>query len=192
MPIQIGDRSHEFSDPTGLLSDCHRRIEMFLRSLQSVAAIIDRPLTENARTALESSLRYFREAAPKHTADEEESLFPRLRQIKQPEVQSAIESLEPLERDHFLAGKLHGRIEDLGQNCLATGSLSAEEAHQFQESVASLASIYEQHIRVEDELVFPVAQRMLPSSEKGIIAREMAARRNVKTAFDSQIRDVSA
>ena len=42
-------------------------------------------MTEETRVALESALRYFREAAPKHTADEEESLFPRLRQMHLPE-----------------------------------------------------------------------------------------------------------
>jgi len=78
MPVQIGAPAHNFSDPTGLLSDCHRRIEMFLRVLEGVALVIDRPLTGESRSALESALRYFREAAPKHTADEEESLFPRL------------------------------------------------------------------------------------------------------------------
>lgn len=78
MPVQIGAHAHSFSDPTGLLSDCHRRIKMFLGSLQHVAEVIDRPLTDDARAALESALRYFRESAPKHTADEEESLFPRL------------------------------------------------------------------------------------------------------------------
>jgi hypothetical protein len=35
MPVQIGAKAHSFSDPTGLLSDCHRRIEMFLGSLQT-------------------------------------------------------------------------------------------------------------------------------------------------------------
>ena len=30
MPVQIGTETHNFSDPTGLLRDCHRRIEMFL------------------------------------------------------------------------------------------------------------------------------------------------------------------
>ena len=72
MPVQIGAPAHNFSDPTGLLSDCHRRIEMFLRVLEGVALVIDRPLTGESRSALESALRYFREAAPKHTADEEE------------------------------------------------------------------------------------------------------------------------
>ena len=94
MPVQIGAKAHNFSDPTGLLSDCHRRIEMFLRSLEGVAFVIDRPLTEEARAALKSALRYFREAAPKHTADEEESLFPRLRQMHNPDLESAIERLE--------------------------------------------------------------------------------------------------
>jgi hypothetical protein len=53
---------------------------MLLRALE-VTSVVDRPLTEETRAALETALRYFREAAPKHTADEEESRFPRLRQI---------------------------------------------------------------------------------------------------------------
>ena len=32
MPVQIGAQAHNFSDPTGLLSDCHRRIDMFLEA----------------------------------------------------------------------------------------------------------------------------------------------------------------
>jgi hypothetical protein len=76
MPVKIGAKSHNFTDPTGLLSDCHRRIEIFLGSLQAVAQVIDRPATEEVAQALESSLLYFSQAAPKHTADEEESLFP--------------------------------------------------------------------------------------------------------------------
>jgi len=42
---------------------------MFLGTLEGVASLIDRPLTEETRVALESALRYFREALPKHTAD---------------------------------------------------------------------------------------------------------------------------
>src|SRR5215831_18350545 len=107
MPVQIGAKTHSFSEPTGLLSDCHRRIEMFLGSLQHVAALLDRPLSEDTRSALDASLRYFREAAPKHTADEEESLFPRLRQMNHPELQTAIQTLDPLEQEHERADALH-------------------------------------------------------------------------------------
>jgi hypothetical protein len=43
MPVQIGTETHNFSDPTGLLTDCHRRIEMFLAALERIAAIIKPP-----------------------------------------------------------------------------------------------------------------------------------------------------
>jgi hypothetical protein len=93
MPVQIGTQSHSFSDPTGLLSDCHRRIELFLGTLERVASVIDRPLTNDTRSALESALRYFREAAAQHTADEDESLFPRLRQMHIPDVEMRLRGL---------------------------------------------------------------------------------------------------
>ena len=180
MPVQIGAKAHNFSDLTGLLSDCHRRIEMFLRSLEGVALVIDRPLTEEARAALESALRYFREAAPKHTADEEKSLFPRLRQMRNPDVESAIEKLEPLEDEHRLAGPLHAEVEELGHECLATGKLSSTKADAFGKAIASLVSMYKQHISIEDDLVFPLAARLLSPEDKAAIAAEMAARRKVR------------
>lgn len=177
MPVQIGGKTHSFSEPTGLLSDCHRRIEMFLGSLVQVAPLLEKPLDADARTAMETSLRYFREAAPKHTADEEESLFPRLRRMDNPEVEAALGTLDPLERDHRRADSLHAQVNRLGRKCLNAGSLSSEDAREFAQAVAGLSSIYQEHIRIEDELVFPVAGRMLSSSDKAAIAAEMAARR---------------
>jgi hemerythrin-like domain-containing protein len=180
MPVQIGAKAHSFSDPTGLLSDCHRRIEMFLGTLERVASVIDRPLTEDIRSALESALRYFREAAPKHTADEEESLFPRLRQLHLPDVEAAIERLEPLEHDHVLAGSLHAEVEELGQRYLTAGSLEAAAVNAFREAIASLVSIYKQHIHIEDNLVFPLAARLFSPADRAAIADEMAARRELR------------
>src|ERR1035441_7973585 len=101
MPVQIGATAHNFSDPTGLLSDCHRRVEMFLGTLQSVARVIDLAPAEETSRGLESALRYFTQAAPKHTAAEEESLFPRLRQIHDPEIESALSILKQLEDDQI-------------------------------------------------------------------------------------------
>ena len=180
MPVQIGTVAHDFSDPTGLLSDCHRRIEMFLGSLGAIAKLIDFPLTDETRRALDSALRYFREAAPKHTADEEESLFPRLRQVKNPDVQSALASLEALENDHRWAAPLHARVESLGQQCLSRGRLSAAEAEEFKSAVAKLTAMYQQHISLEDDVVFPVAARLLSRTQQAAIADEMATRRKVK------------
>jgi hemerythrin-like domain-containing protein len=177
MPVQIGAKAHSFSEPTGLLSDCHRRIEMFVASLERVSRLIDKQLERDARAALDSALRYFREAAPKHTADEEQSLFPRLRQLQHPDAQAAVGALEPLEKEHRRADSLHAEVDELGRRCLARGSLSKSEADRFRHAVAELASIYKEHIRIEDELVFPVAGRVLSKTDKVAIATEMASRR---------------
>lgn len=177
MPVQIGAKTHGFSDPTGLLSDCHRRIEMFLGSLRRVAEVIDSPLTTEARSALENALHYFHEAAPKHTEDEEESLFPRLRQIRNQEIESALSALDALEHDHRRADALHAEVHALGLQCLEKGHLPVHDAGRFRQAVDDLASIYGQHIRIEDDVIFPAAKRALSSSQKSSIANEMASRR---------------
>ena len=52
-----------------MLGDCHRRIERFLNALLTVATgAKGGPLTNEQQAALSTGLRYFREAAPKHTA----------------------------------------------------------------------------------------------------------------------------
>src|SRR6478735_5445740 len=100
MPVQIGVKSSTFSDPTGLMSDCHRRIEMFMGTLSTAAQFEGRLLSDDESRALEAALRYFREAAPKHNADEEESLFPRLRRLPDVEVQRVLIDLDLLEQEH--------------------------------------------------------------------------------------------
>jgi hemerythrin-like domain-containing protein len=184
MPVQIGQKTHSFSDPTGLLSDCHRRIEMFLSTLANVGRTLDRPLTPEVGHSLELSLKYFQEAAPKHTADEEASLFPRLRKLDDAELQAALTQLDHLEEDHRAADKLHAMVDRLGRKYLATGKLDGEDVKQFRESVAGLRAIYEPHIRLEDEVVFPLAKRVLAEKDKAEIAGEMAGRREARLLHD--------
>ena len=179
MPVQIGAKTHDLSDPTGLLSDCHRRIEMFLGSLQRVGQVIDSPLSAEMRGGLENALHYFHESAPKHTQDEEESLFPRLRQIHKPEVESALSALDALENDHRRADFLHRQVHQLGLKCLEKGVLAVLDADRFRQAIAELTSIYSQHIKLEDSVVFPMAKRALSGSQKSDIASEMASRRQL-------------
>lgn len=179
MPVQIGAKPHAFSDPTGLLGDCHRRIEMFLGALEAAAAVLDRPPDAAARRGLDAALAYFREAAPKHNADEEASLFPRLRAISSAEMHSALAVLERLEREHRWADPLHAEIDRLGRRYLAMGELTPQEVVVFRESVGSLGRMYREHIGVEDSLVFPLAARLLDPAAKAEVAREMAVRRQL-------------
>jgi hemerythrin-like domain-containing protein len=76
---------------------------------------------------------------------------------------------------------LHAEIEELGQRYLAVGSLESTGVDAFRKAIVSLVSIYKQHIRIEDDLVFPLAKRLLSVADKAAIADEMAGRRKLKS-----------
>lgn len=179
MPVQIGRKESDFSNPLGLLSDCHRRIERFLGVLVQVAA---RPegsrLTEAEREALENALAYFRNSAPKHTADEEESLFPRLR--KTGSAEAALKCLAELEDDHQAAAQDHELVDALGRRWIESGELAADELHHLRDALARLSSTYTRHIATEDRELFPLAARLLPPDQLAQVGREMAERRAVR------------
>jgi hemerythrin-like domain-containing protein len=177
MPLVIGGKPEsDFTDPIGMLGDCHIRIVRFLHVLVQLAAREGGgPLSNEERTLLFTSLRYFREAAPKHTADEEESLFPR--SLDTANIDPVLTRIESLEQDHECADRNHAEIDRLGQKWLAQGQLSAQDASQFQNLAGQLERLYGHHIGVEDNEVFPFAARVLTPEEQQAIGKEMAARR---------------
>ncbi len=187
--IQIGQKpSPTFQQPLELLSDCHRRVESFLRALILVAEQArGGALNEPQRDALQTALRYFREAAPKHTADEEESLFPRLRALDNPAARQALARIEALEADHQRAKQSHDAVELLGQQWLAQGTLDAGETGGLIEHLRALAAIYARHIAVEDNEIFPLAKAVLDAATLGRIGREMAARRGQDAAWQERL-----
>ncbi len=181
MPITIGAKpSPDFSNPIELLSDCHRRIERFLAVLVKVAEEAKGgPLTGEQRRALQNALDYFQNAAPRHTADEEESLFPRLRRKGQAEVQNALAEMERLEADHQQAEEWHELVEQFGRKWLSENVLAPAEGERLQSALTDLTELYRRHIAVEDDSLFPAAAAALDSSEKADIGSEMARRRGL-------------
>jgi hemerythrin-like domain-containing protein len=182
--IQINaPREHTFAEPLGLLSDCHRRIEKFLEQLLRVTrAAGGGVLSPEQREALAVALRYFRRAAPMHTADEEDSLFPRLRELAQggnATAQHALATMERLESDHDAADVRHAVIDELGARWLEQSTLSAEETARLESELRALRLFYEAHIEVEDHELFPLAAGVLDAAQVEATGREMAARRGV-------------
>lgn len=181
MPVQIGGKPEStFDDPIGLLGDCHRRVERFLGVLVKVASDArGQSLSVEQRGALETALRYFREAAPKHTADEEESLFPRMRAAGGPAVEAVLAQVEALEADHVRAGPAHDEVDSLGRRWLDEGRLSGADAARLCDVVNELAAMYRNHIAIEDREVFPAAAAALTAEQRKAIGAEMAARRSL-------------
>ena len=188
MPVVIGEkRESDFTDPIGMLGDCHRRIIRFLGIL--VALATERrggPLSDEHRTLLSASLRYFREAAPKHTADEEESLFPRLRGLNAPGIDAILARIDSLEQDHDCADRSHAEVDRLGQLWLGNGRLSSDDAALLSRLVGQLETLYSDHIGQEDTEVFPFAGTILTLADRQSIGAEMAARRGICRAGGSR------
>lgn len=181
MPIQIGQRAdHGFDQPLGLLSDCHRRIERFLHVLLvTVEQAQGGALTPPQRADVERALQYFAKAAPLHTADEEESLFPRLRACSGPAASQALAVVARLESDHGVAEQRHHAVHALMARWLEAGQLAAADTQAVREHLQALQAIYREHIAVEDGQLFPAAARLLGAGDLREIGGEMAARRGV-------------
>lgn len=175
MAIQIGAKPDSgFDDPIGMLKDCHRRIESFLGILGVVVSRAQgRSLTDEERGAVQASLQYFRTGGRRHTLDEEESLFPRLRK-------SAVDSfrdIDRLENDHHEANKLHESVERLYSTWVDSGSLRSNDTMQLLTETERLKQLYSDHIQVEESIVFARAIQVLDSHAISAIGTEFRFRR---------------
>jgi len=179
--VELGPaRESSFAQPPSLLSECHRRIERFLADMAGVVrsrkgGVLD----DSDHSALAGAVQYFSVAAPRHTADEEESLFPRLRSAGAGAAVQAVEEIRRLEADHERADACHAEANALASRWLSEGTLPSAETNRLAELVETLTAIYREHIAIEDSRVFPAAAAALPAKELEAVGREMAARRGL-------------
>ena len=174
MAIQIGAKLDSgFDDPIGMLKDCHRRIEHFLDILCLVAARAHtRSLTGEEQSAAKAALQYFYVGGERHTADEEESLFPRLRSNP-----SGGLEINRLESDHHRAADLHESVDRLYTAWSSTGALQEDEQQRLLSQTRRLKQLYAEHIQVEERIVFPHALQILDSRTIVAIGQEFRDRR---------------
>jgi len=176
MAVQIGAKPDcGFDDPIGMLKDCHRRIERFLHILWLVAdRAPGRELTEEETSAVQSAMSYFQLGGKRHTADEEESLFTRMRAAV---ACGGYEDVSGLEDDHRRASELHQIVDTLYSAWIQAGRLSPEDEQKLQSTTVRLRELYEAHIQIEEGIVFPRATEILGSEAITAIGDELRARR---------------
>lgn len=144
---------------------CHRRIEERLDTLERIVAhAAEQP--EQAREAFASVIRFMDISGELHTADEEESVFPRLL----PRLEQGEKSfIAGLEHDHTTAHRLYVELKQLG----AEGAFD----QRFAGVVSQFVALYRAHIAKEDEILTAIAREKLTPQELGQISGEMVARR---------------
>jgi hemerythrin-like domain-containing protein len=170
----------DFTDPLRLLVHCHEKIETQLSALERAAEIIragDRRSLARVFGAIDGAIAHFAVPGVKHTEDEEISLFPRLREHGGSAGEEAIAAMAELESQHRSAEKLHSELDAFVATLPRDGSADSRELDCFGGLVASLCTLYRPHIVLENNVVFPVAARVLPAGEVQALGEEMRARR---------------
>lgn len=174
-------RRDETADPIELLAACHERIRRFAGLAQKLAAAKGAPEHE-VRDVAAAVRRYFDEALPLHVADEEESVIPRLRTRAESATSELAAALERIAEDH------REHQHDLALLVMLCAEL-AEDPRQLDERRAELETLakrlvddFERHLALEERVLFPAIDRLLPLEQRRALAAEFRARRTERDA----------
>ncbi len=177
--VNLGDKPlADFTQPIEMRKDCHRRIEHFLDVLRKVERRLGKgELNEAGRRALEASLNYFTNFAPRHTADEEQFLFPHVRRSTGSTAHAIMADMGCLEQDHRRAEACPALVDKLVRHWLRTGRLNEVQRKHLRATLDELAATYAAHTHLEEQRVFVFASQLLEAEQLREIGAEMKRRR---------------
>ena len=171
--IRTAPPSATLDTPIDHLGACHRRIEERLQTLERVGPhLLDR--TAEALTALQAVFWFFDSSGATHTADEEESFFPRLAAHLTPEEQ---QFLNDLELEHAQAESIYDALKS--HVAQLTNPPAEAEVARYNDLARELCTLYRQHIKNEDARFPAIAARILTPADLDAISQEMKHRRNL-------------
>lgn len=167
------------SRPKGLLDQDHRAIEHHLEVMAWVLENVNGvgKLQDSQTRALRGALDYFAREASWHTRDEELSLFPRLRAVRDERLHAALSYLDSLEHEHVESLRMHEEIDQLARAGLRAGKFTSKAKKNLLKRLGQLQGIYRHHMEVEDQIVFPRAAAVLGVRQMQQIDREISKRR---------------
>jgi len=162
--------------PLEMLVACHHRVERQCATLKRLAPHLrEHGSDEQARAAAAGIMRYFDTSAIQHHADEEVDLFPALIESMAGSDAVCIRELtDGLINDHRKLEATWRRLR-LTLSKVSEGQaalLSDEDVHRF-------TSLYEDHMKREEDEVLPMAARLLGEDAITQIGRAMRERRGI-------------
>lgn len=162
--------------PLEMLVACHHRIERQCSTLKRLSVHLRQHGSDTqASAAAAAIMRYFETSAIHHHADEENDLFPALIESMAGSDAVCIKNLtEGLAADHRRLETMWKRLRPVLRQ-IAAGEAAVLEHDQ----VESFASLYESHMKREEDELLPMAQRLLSDDELTRIGRAMRERRGI-------------
>lgn len=155
-----------------IIKDEHAAVAAILRSFQPL--MDDGPGDEPERffDVLRAMLFYIDEFPEKrHHPKESDLLFPKLAR-KAPELMDIIHRLE----DDHMQGEF--RVRELQHQLLAWELLGEGRRAEFEHNVQEYVRFYLEHMRLEETLLLPAAQRLLDAAEWAQLDRAFEASRD--------------
>ncbi len=166
-----------FDEPFAMLDACHERVHRTLDLLERLRAYLHGSgCDDSARQAARDVLRYFDLAAPLHHEDEERHVFPPL--LAATGDAALVALVRQLQRDHVLMAARWAAARGALQ-ALAEGSSAAFTPEQ-DAALDLFAQGYAEHMRHEDQAIYPAAQALLDAPAVQAMGRDMAARRGAR------------
>jgi iron-sulfur cluster repair protein YtfE (RIC family) len=168
-----GSQDASPSTALDMLQGCHARIRHFVQLSHTLAGATASSPSQiaEAATALH---RYFSQSLPLHEADENESLFPRLRELGGAARDAAT----------IMIAEHHG-IDELVAALLSTCLILQEEPARLAELsghlrhlATSLDRVFLAHLEMEEKILFPALESLSPEVHEAILD-EMQKRRSV-------------
>jgi len=161
------------NDPLDRLAACHERIEAQLAALERLTPHLQaRGCDAQAREAARVVLRYFDTSGALHHRDEDEDLFPLLRELAAAQGRSEIAAaIGDLEREHATMHALWSALrKGLESVVLGKGRLEAGDVERF-------AWLYRRHMDREAAAVLPFAREALSAGQRAALGERMDRRR---------------
>jgi hemerythrin-like domain-containing protein len=171
--IQIGAPSATLDAPVDHLMACHRRIEQRLDTLTAATDHLQSD-RQAALDAIRKSLLFLDSNGAMHTADEEDSLFPRLR----PKLSAQeLDFLDKLEQQHVEADALYADLRRTVSEISSEPSVPDDLIERYRDCAQRLRELYREHIAAEDSVLTPIARNKLTESDLAQLTDEMRRRR---------------
>jgi hemerythrin-like domain-containing protein len=173
IPLKIGtSQKPRPKDAVEMLLECHERIRAACALARRVCrANGDR---EGVADGARMLVQYFGQALPLHVEDEDFSLAPMLEQRADA---GSVEAIAQMSLEHEelegLLGNLLPRWEALAR---APSEASAREG--LTAKTERFCVLMGRHLQLEEEHLFPLAQRVLTPADMERLAAEMRARRS--------------
>ncbi len=169
----------ETEDAISLLLGCHDRIRHFTEVGARLAQSPQAPASDRIEAA-RAVLRYYTVALPLHEADENESVYPRLKRALPPG-ELAHANQQMLEQHAGINASV-AELVPMWQQIERDPQSQNELGERLRLRTEHLRALWNVHLTLEEEQVIPAMRKYLAAADMSAIAQEMRDRRQPATS----------